>query len=140
VREHGAALPAPLGAVVTDDLQWDEAFVALRHYALIERGQQTLAVHRLVQAITSDQLPVDERTQWAEAALKCVATAFPVPGSWAAWEPRTWPTCARYLPHAVAVVSHVGDTGSAAPETAWLLNQMGFYLVACAQFAEAKPY
>jgi Tfp pilus assembly protein PilF len=138
VRDAGSALPAPLGAVVTDDLQWDETLVALRHYALMEGGQQTLVVHRLVQAITRDRLPVDERTQWAAAALKCVAAAFP--GSESASEPRTWPTCARYLPHAVAVVSHVGDTDHAALETAWLLNQMGVYLDARAQFAEAKPY
>jgi tetratricopeptide (TPR) repeat protein len=138
VREAGSALPEPLGAVVTDDLQWDEVLVALRHYALMEGGQQTLAVHRLVQAITRDRLPVDERTQWAEAALKCVAAAFPK--SRAPSEPRTWPTCARYLPHAVAVVSHVGETDHTALETAYLLNQMGLYLAARAQFAEAKPY
>jgi tetratricopeptide (TPR) repeat protein len=140
VREAVSALPEPLGAVVTDDLQWDDALVALRHYALIEGRQQNLAMHRLVQAITRDRLPVDERTQWAEAALKCVAAAFPVPGSWSAWEPRTWPTCARYLPHAVAVVSHVGGTDTAALETALLLNHMGMYVGVPGQFAEAKPY
>jgi Tfp pilus assembly protein PilF len=138
VREHASVLPAPLDAVVTDDLHWDEALVALRHYALMEGGQTTLAVHRLVQAITRDRLPVDERTQWAEAALTCVAAAFP--GGESASEPRTWPTCARYLPHAVAAVSHVGDTDNAARETARLLTQMGVYLDARAQFAEAKPY
>jgi Tfp pilus assembly protein PilF len=138
VRESASGLPEPLGAVVTDDLQWDEALMALRHYALLEGGQQALAVHRLVQAITRDRLPVDERTQWAEAALTCVAAAFP--GADFLSEPRTWPTCARYLPHAVAVVSHVGDTDYAAPGTAWLLNHMGLYLDARAQFAEAKPY
>jgi len=138
VRENASALPEPLGAVVTDDLQWDETLVALRHYALLEGGQQSLAVHRLVQAITRDRLPVDERTQWAAAALTCVAAAFP--GSASAAEPRTWLTCARYWPHAVAVVSHVGDTDAAALETARLLNDMGVYLDARAQFAEAKPY
>jgi tetratricopeptide (TPR) repeat protein len=138
VRENASALPAPLGAVVTDDLQWDEALVALRHYALLEGGQQTLAVHRLVQAITRNRLPADERTQWVEAALKCVAAAFA--GSDSPLEPRTWPTCARYLPHAAAVVSHVGNTDHAALDTACLLNQMGEYLNVRAQFAEAKPY
>jgi tetratricopeptide (TPR) repeat protein len=138
VRSDVSALPSPLGVVVTNDLQWDKALEALRHYALMERDQQTLSVHRLVQAITRDRLPVDERTQWAETALKCVAAAFPESAS--ASEPQTWPTWARYLPHAVAVVSHINDTGHATRETAWLLNQMGEYLDARAQFAEAKPY
>jgi tetratricopeptide (TPR) repeat protein len=138
VRGDVSALPESLGAVVTDDLQWDEALVALRHYALVVGGQKSFAVHRLVQVITRDWLPVDERTQWAEAALKCVAAAFP--GAESPSEPRTWPTCARYLPHAVVVVSHVGDTDNTALETAWLLNRMGIYLAARAQLAEAKPY
>ena len=76
MREDVSVLPEPLGAVATDDLQWDEALAALRHYALMEGGTKTLAVHRLVQAVTRDRLPHDERTQWAEVALKCVAAAF----------------------------------------------------------------
>jgi hypothetical protein len=138
LRENASALPDPLGTVVTADLQWDDALVALRHYALIEGGEEALAIHRLVQAITHNRLQDDERAQWAEVALKCVAAAFP--GSESASEPQTWPTWARYLPHAVAVVSHVSDTGNAAMETASLLNYMGEYIDARAQFAEAKPY
>jgi tetratricopeptide (TPR) repeat protein len=138
VRENALVLPELLGAVVTDDLQWDEALMGLRRYALLEVGEESLAVHRLVQTITRDRLPVNERTQWAETALTCIAAAFP--GSASPSEPRTWPTCARYLPHAVAVVSHVSDTDHAARETAWLLTHMGEYLGARAQFADAKPY
>ena len=38
VRVAVSALPESLRAVVTDDLQWDDALLALRHYALLEGG------------------------------------------------------------------------------------------------------
>src|SRR5262249_43098750 len=100
--------------------QWDNIILALRHYALIECGEETLAIHRLVQAITRDRLPTDERTRWAAAAVKRVRAAFS--GSRSPLEPQAWPICAQYLPHAVAVVSHVSDTDNAALDTAFLLN------------------
>ena len=138
LRDNVSTLPELLSGVVTDDLQGDGALLALRHYALMEVGEESLAVHRLVQAVTRDRLPIDERTQWAEAAIKCVAAVFS--GSKSPFEPRAWPNCVRWLPHAVAVVNHVGDTDSATLDTTFLLNEMGVYLVARAQFIEAKAY
>jgi hypothetical protein len=84
LRDNASVLPKLLSGLVSDYLQWDDALFALRHYALMKTAGESLSVHRLVQAITRDRLPGDERTQWAEAALKCMAAAFPVPGSWAA--------------------------------------------------------
>jgi tetratricopeptide (TPR) repeat protein len=105
---------------------------------LIEVGEAALAVHRLVQAVTRDRLPAGERTRWAAVAVKRVAAVFS--GSSSPLEPQAWPACARYLPHAVAVVSHVGDTDNMTADMAGLLNQMGLYLDARAQFEEARPY
>jgi tetratricopeptide (TPR) repeat protein/cellulose biosynthesis protein BcsQ len=137
LRGNPLTLPEALGTVVADDLQWDEALVALRRYALIEVGEETLFIHRLVQAVTRDRLSADERTRWAVVAAKLVMEAFPEDDS--PLDPRTWPTYARLLPHALAVVSH-NEGENAAPEaTARLLNHIGLYLEARAQYAEAGP-
>ena len=125
--------------MVADDLSWDEALAALRRYALIDVEGDTLAVHRLVQAVTRDRLSPDERTRWAEVAVTRMADAFPA-GEESPWEPRTWPTCARLLPHAVAALRHVEAPNQAPTVAAFLCNQVGLYLQARAQFVDAKPY
>jgi hypothetical protein len=56
LRDGPSTLPAPLGAMVADDLSWDEALAALRRYALIDMEGDTLTIHRLVQAVTRDRL------------------------------------------------------------------------------------
>jgi tetratricopeptide (TPR) repeat protein len=139
LRDGPSTLPAPLGAMVADDLSWDEALAALRRYALIDMEGDTLTIHRLVQAVTRDRLAPDERIRWAGVAVTRVADAFPA-GEEPPWEPRTWPTCARLLPHAVAVLRHGVEMNQASPAAARLCNQVGLYLQARAQFVDAKPY
>jgi Tetratricopeptide repeat len=139
LRDEPSTLPEPLCAVVAHDLHWDEAIAALRRYALVDVEGETLAVHRLVQAVTRDRFAPDERTRWAEVAVTRMADAFPS-GEEPPWEPRTWPTCARLLPHAVAVLHHAIEMNQATPAAAFLCNQVGVYLQARAQFVEAKPY
>jgi tetratricopeptide (TPR) repeat protein len=124
--------------MVADDLSWDEGLAALRRYALIDVEGDTVAVHRLVQAVTRDRLAPAERTRWAEVAVTRMADAFP--SGREPLEPRTWPTCARLLPHAVAVLRQVEEPNQVPTVAAFLCNQVGLYLQARAQFVEAKPY
>ena len=49
-----------LGPLLDDELARDEAVAGLRRYSLISAPRDGLvSVHRLVQAITLDQLPAD---------------------------------------------------------------------------------
>ena len=50
---------------------------------------------------------------------------------------RTWPVCARLLPHALAA-GHAEALEVASEATGRLLNQAGLYLKGRAEFAEAK--
>jgi len=137
LRGHPSLLPDALDPLVADDLQWDDALQALRHYAFLEAGEDAFAIHRLVQVITRDRLSEQESTQWAAVAMQCVAALFPSGN--AADDPRTWPTYARLFPHAASAVGHISHADPAKVDTTLLL-QMGFYLERRAQFAEAKPY
>ena len=64
-----------------------------------------MLVHRLVQAITRDQLPPGEAVQWQQAAAALVGAAIPADAT----VPTAWPACALLLPHAQAVLDLTSD-------------------------------
>jgi tetratricopeptide (TPR) repeat protein len=136
VRHDTSSLPEALGTMVSDDLTWDEALAVLRRYALMEVEGDTLAMHRLVQAVTRAQLSTEERMVWARVAVAQVANTFPGEAS----EPQTWATCARLLPHAVVALTHLDATHTEPAVTTYLLNAIGNYLYARGQWEEATPY
>jgi Tfp pilus assembly protein PilF len=116
------------------DLEWQDALAALRRYSLIEVRGETVSVHRLVQAVARDQLSDDARKRWAEAAVQIVGDAFPHDSD----DVRTWPTCARLLPHALATAGHAEAMQVAPQATGHLLNQVGLYLGGRAELRQAK--
>ncbi|MBI4671467.1 MAG: tetratricopeptide repeat protein [Chloroflexi bacterium] len=119
-----------------DELVLNNAIAALRHYSLVERKQENLFVHRLVQAVTRDRLDDAARKQWADAAVRVVDDAFP--GDAILTDVESWKTCARLLQHGLAAAEYAEQANVAPEQTAWLLNQMGLYLNGRAQYAAAK--
>ena len=83
----------------------------------------TARLHRLVQAVTLHHLPDRERSDRVATAVELLAALFPSES----WELKTWPTCARLLPHGLALVDHANHqlASSALPE---LLHRMGTYV------------
>src|SRR5262249_734085 len=136
VRADATALPEALGSMVADDLAWDEALAIVRRYALLEVGGDTLAMHRLVQAVTRAHLSPEQRMAWARAAVERVGKTFPAE----VFDPQTWATCARLLPHAVVALTHLDATYTEPAVTIHLWNAIGVYLYARGQWEEATPY
>jgi hypothetical protein len=100
--EQVAPVVVPL---LEDPLATGDAIAALRRYSLISPpAAGSVSVHRLVQAITADQMPAELASQWRHAAEALVEAAIPddtvLPG--------TWPLCAALLPHAQAVLNLTG--------------------------------
>ena len=55
-----------------------DAVGALRRYSLVTpAGDGSVSVHRLVQAVTLDQMPADLAGQWRQAAAALIAAAIP---------------------------------------------------------------
>jgi len=127
-------LPESLTAVASDPLAFDDAVDPLRRYSLVEITEETISVHRLVQAVTRDRLDDEKRKKWAEAAVRIVNKAFPFKSD----DVGTWPVCSHLLPHALAAADHAETLDVASDSTGRLLNQTGLYLKGRAQFAEAK--
>ncbi len=72
--------------------------------------------------------------QWTGVAVHIVNAYFPQKSG----DVRTWPVCLPLIPHASTVLSHAEAIQFASDETAQLLNQIGLYLYARADYAQAK--
>jgi Domain of unknown function (DUF4062) len=91
-----------LGPLLDDDLAAKDAVAALRRYSLARpAGDGLVWVHRLVQAVTADQMPVDLAQAWRQAAAAVIGAV--VPGD--PELPATWKACAVLLPHARVVLA-----------------------------------
>jgi tetratricopeptide (TPR) repeat protein len=132
--EGAAQLPGPLVAAADNPFILDEAVEALKEYSLINAGSDTLSVHRLVQAVTRDQLTAEDRTHFVRAALLIIHSAFPVESD----DVRTWPKCKILLPHALSVTEHCRTLQLTIGEAGNLYNRAGLYLSGRAEYAEAK--
>jgi len=96
------AMVAPmLVPLLGDELARDEAVAGLRRFSLISGPRGGLvSVHRLVQAITLDQLPTEEAPAWRRAAAAVIQAALPRDPE----DPGCWPVFAALLPHAQAAL------------------------------------
>ena len=85
--------------LLEDELAAGDAVAALRRYSLARpAGDGAVSVHRLVQAVTADQLPGQLRDAWRRAAAALVEAALPGDPE----QPADWPVFAVLLPHAQA--------------------------------------
>jgi hypothetical protein len=135
------AITGTVGALAGDPLAVADAITALRRYSLVaSTGDGLLLVHRLVQAITRDQLTDQQASQWHQTAAVLVEAAVPADAKL----PAAWPECAMLLPHAQAVLDL---TSAGIWRIAQSLGYGGSYLAArdlfrqiIAAYQEASDY
>ena len=96
--EQVAPMLVPL---LEDPLAAGDAVAALRRYSLISPpADGSVSVHRLVQAVTADQMPAELASQWRQAAAALIEAAILADIAL----PETWQACVALLPHAQAVL------------------------------------
>jgi hypothetical protein len=122
--DHAKLLPASLQQAAADRLAYDRLLGALGRYSLVTATQDSLAVHRLVQAWVRTTLDQPAQRHWAAVAVQLVWTAFPADTD----DPRTFPACARLLPHALTATDHANRLATDPEATAGLLTRIGAYL------------
>jgi tetratricopeptide (TPR) repeat protein len=128
-------LPEALAAAVADEIALDEALVALRCFSLVELQDGAVSVHRLVQAVTRERLPDEDRPQRMASALALVGRAFPTDGD----DPGNWEKCSRLLPHVLAVTEDQQDDRASAKERTRLLAALVLFLHSRGRYGEAMP-
>jgi tetratricopeptide (TPR) repeat protein len=127
--EHPGHLPRRLRRVAADPRSYERAVGALARYSLLTLTEDTITVHRLVQAVARQPLSGRAARRWAGAAVRALAAAFPDDSD----DVGSWPVCALLMPHALAAADHASRLQAEPRATAWLLNQAGGYLWARAQ-------
>jgi hypothetical protein len=97
---------AVLVSLLEDELAVDDAVVDLRKFSLVTpAGVGLVTVHRLVQAVTVDQMPQELAGAWRQAAAMVIDAAIPSDPE----QPEIWSDFAALLPHAQAALG--ADTG-----------------------------
>ena len=132
--EGASELPEPLSSTAKDGIRFNDSISSLRLYSLISIADNSLSIHRLVQAVMLDGLAEDEKKKWNEAAIRMVNKAF----IFDKYDVATWPICSLLLPHALAAVKFTEELDEAPEATGRLLNKIGSYLHERAEFFEAK--
>jgi Domain of unknown function (DUF4062)/Tetratricopeptide repeat len=95
-----------LVSLLQDELVAWDAIAALRRYSLITTAAGgAVWVHRLVQAVTLDQMPAKLRDEWRQAAAAMIGAAIPPDGAQA----DAWPDFTALLPHAQAALTADSD-------------------------------
>ena len=109
-----------LAPLLEDPLAASDAISALHRYSLIHLiADRSVSVHRLVQAVTIDQMPAEPAAQWRQTAAAVIEVAMPDDPQ----RPETWTDFAALLRHArmalaaesdcmQRIVSYVGFSGS----------------------------
>jgi hypothetical protein len=114
---------ASLVPLLEDPLAAGDAIASLRRYSLATLAADGLvSVHRLVQAVTADQMPAD-LAEWRQAAAALIEAAIPSDSRL----PQTWPLFAKLLPHAEKALAP-GSTG--VERIAGYLGNSGSYTAA----------
>jgi tetratricopeptide (TPR) repeat protein len=134
-------IPRRLLDGLTDPPAVMHAVGRLAVYSMLTAGPGTLAMHRLVQAVTRTPDPDDpHRDLEAIAAARDQAArqlADALPADWQ--DPAGWPDWRMLLPHIDALASHAPpDTDTQA--TGYLLNQAGVFLTGQGQPGRAAGY
>jgi tetratricopeptide (TPR) repeat protein len=116
----------------------EDALATLAGFSLLkwEACNEAFRVHRLVQELTQDRLPADERNDWLQATLGLLNAWLP--GEPPPKEVRSWPSWEGMRSHVEAVIGLADAAGIREP-TARLMNELSLFLMAKAIHARAEP-
>ena len=123
-----------LARVLGDQRERAETVGALAATSLVTvPAEGHLRVHRLVQAVTRDQLDDDQAAEWAKRALNLVKAILPSEPA----DYRSWPVYAKLAPHIEAVAGHASSYPFL-EERIILLRKLGVYLSESGQLRAAR--
>jgi tetratricopeptide (TPR) repeat protein len=130
----GAQSDPTLAVVLADRLQRLKVTGSLLEISFAQPiGPARIQVHRLVQAVTRDQLDPEQLAAWVARAVTLLAAVFPDPN-----DAQSWQLCARLAPHVEAVTSHVDGYPDLAAVSGKLLNNVAIYFQESARLTAAR--
>ena len=120
--------------VIQNPLQLIKIIREVCRFSLLPRDvdNKTYSVHRLIQEVLRDTMNNKTRRYWAERCVRVINELFPEV------EFENWTRCESLLSHARAIGKHLEEYEFEFIEAGTLVNSVGQYLVARAQYEEAQ--
>lgn len=112
-----------------------DAIKTLYSYSLVQRDTTTqmLMIHRLVQAVLIDAMPIEARNEWKMRVVRILNAAFPEAPF------QEWGRCRQLLPHVqVCAIEVEHEPIPTQLEAANLFDKVGSYLREQGQYVEAE--
>jgi tetratricopeptide (TPR) repeat protein len=133
--QGASQLSSHLQVIARDPLAFDEVVKSLLAYSLINRDgdNNTLRIHRLVQAALQQEMDQESFQLWAKRALTAVNEVFPSHIDFT-----TWMRCEQLLSNALACILIIQQIRIESQETVQLLIKTGMYLHDRGQYTEAE--
>ncbi len=121
--------------LATEKDYWDIAIGMLQDYSLVQRNtdMETLALHRLVQAVLQNILSEQEHKQWTERVVAALNAIFPE------MEQVTWSRGQRLVSHALLSANHTVFWEQGNLDLASLLFKTARYLYERGQYTDSEP-
>jgi tetratricopeptide (TPR) repeat protein len=139
VIQGGLHLGAELQALSNNLYLFNKAVGTLRSYSLIninhDAHNDTLNIHRLVQAVLKDSMNQESYQLWATRAVDAVNDVFP---SYIDFS--TWHRCELLVSHAQTCILLIEQIRMKTRAATQLLNKVGRYLYDRGRYAEAESY
>ena len=135
ILENTVTLPEELAAVVEDELALDTALSVLSHFSLITKIDGMLAIRRLVQMMSRNQMGEAQAAEWVEIVIKLIYQSLP---DWT--ELDEWTDGSSFISHMITCSSLASQIGIESPLLADLYNWIGYYFQYFGNYAEALPY
>lgn len=138
-RQGGLHLGARLQATCSNSLEWNRLVSAVCSYSLLSRQpeEQTLAIHRLAQAVLLDAMSETERQQWMQHIIAALAEVFPSVQSQR--DQDMWKQAERLLPHVLVCLGQAGGS-QASPVLASLAYKSARYFSVSGREVEAEAF
>ena len=104
---------------------FDNGIRTLRRYSLlnINSDEKTCSIHRLVQAVLSEDMPSDIRKQWRDRVARALGAAFPD-----AQDFKNWRLCERLVSHTLECATWTKEELTPTVKIAALFQEAGIYL------------
>lgn len=125
-----------LQEVVSDELALDDAIGALRRYSLVQRADNRMTMHRLVQIVVRDQMGEEKRLMWLQIAVDLANILFPDN----LHSLYSWAKGNILFPHILTIASLAHETQLGNASSSVLFNRTGFYLHVRGEYNLAKFY
>lgn len=128
--------PSALHNATTDLFRLNQLLEPLLAFSLIKRlsKDHSLSIHRLVQAVQLERMPLPEQRQWTRRLVLALHTVFPRNPK----ETTSWSQCTRYLEQVQTCDLLVRQHQILLPEAAQVFNRTGQYLSEHAVYAPAE--